>query len=243
MEKEKMHEKGKNTLKKKKCWEERERRYQKTKRREGTWLEINRNVTIFQQTPYDCCPFPSTFPSLCSALADQSVHSAAEHRENGRGERMAKPRGDFAAGYVCTLTHRWKTKRCTRLSSERARVRLASMKKACGQGDRASVRLTKGRKTRNQKNEGRKGGWNRVKQGVGRWKERVSCGQGAHVSLEIARFGYRVSSLELIRAWKTETRRSIYHVSHIVSPKKCSNRVFLRLRSLVSAFRSFYRPR
>lgn len=82
-----------------------------------------------------------------------------------------------------------------------------------------------------------------MKQGVGRWKERVSCGQGAHVSLEIARFGYRVSSLELIRAWKTETRRSIYHVSYIVSPKKFSNRVFLRLRSLVSAFQSFYRPR
>lgn len=72
--------------------------------RKGTWLEINRNVTIFHQTRG---PSPST-PSpllLCSALRASGVHSGAEHRENGgreleRGGRRGK-RG-FAGGYACT---------------------------------------------------------------------------------------------------------------------------------------------
>lgn len=52
--------------------------------RKGTWLEINRNVTIFHQTRAP----PSLRLLLRSPLCERAsgVHSEAEHRENGGRE-------------------------------------------------------------------------------------------------------------------------------------------------------------
>lgn len=240
MEKEKLHEKGKNTLKKKRNVRENERedirRQKEEKERDSkltaTWLFSNRLRTI-------AVPFHPFFP-LFARLSPTRAFIQRRNTEKTEEETEWQSHEGILLLVMCAHLH-------TLGKRNGARVYPAS-----GPGlDEKSV-WPKGQSERaldeREKNEepggrGRKGGWNRVKQGVARWKERVSCGQGAHVSLEIARFGYRVSSLELIRAWKTETRRSIYHVSYIVSPKKFSNRVFLRLRSLVSAFRSFYRRR
>ena len=83
----------------------------------ATWL-------FSGQTPQTTGPSPVLlYPrfSLLSLLGSrrrERVHSAAEHRENGRGDRMAKRRGS-SGGLACTSFG--KTKRSTRRQQDTPR--------------------------------------------------------------------------------------------------------------------------